>query len=93
VKQDLTALQVGTRGRAVMFDRTGATIAASGVEELTEGVPVTDWVEQVNSSSLRGLVDRMLAGEEGIIELPDPFGQGGQIWGSTRGCHRRRGTW
>ncbi len=80
VKQDLTALQVGTRGRAVMFDRTGATIAASGVEELTEGSPVTDWVEQGNSSSLRGLVDRMLAGEEGIIELPDPFGQGGQIW-------------
>ncbi|MDY0020693.1 MAG: GAF domain-containing protein, partial [Anaerolineae bacterium] len=80
VKQNLDTLQVGTQGRVLMFDRTGGIIAASGIEGLTEGDPVTDWVAKVNSPGLAGLVERMLAGDTGIMELPDPLGQAGQMW-------------
>jgi len=80
VQQSLGKLQVGERGYALMFDQSGGIVAVSRLEGLKEGDSVLDWASKINDPQLDTLVNRMLEGGEGIMEMPDPLTKEGLMW-------------
>jgi GAF domain-containing protein/HAMP domain-containing protein len=80
VQQSLSKLQVGSRGYALMFDHSGGIVAVGRLEGLKEGDSVLDWASEINDPQLDTLINKMLEGGEGIMEMPDPLTKEGLTW-------------
>ena len=80
VKQSLSELRVGDLGYALMFDRDGGLIAASGIEGLQEESLVQEWIATFDSPELDLLFDQAFAGGEGLMAVPDVVGDAGRMW-------------